>query len=125
MNTVFIVLFTTYIVSSNGFNFRIRSLENIISSQAVVSSVTNRVNTELVTGNTLFDEIEKIHDKPSPEIAFYALFMVASFYYQYIRATTVENKLHKFENFTHIRNKTNMFLLIISLVFTKDVNSVL
>lgn len=125
MNTVFIVLLVTYTVSLNGFNFRIHSLKNIISSQAVMSSVTNRLNTDLVTGNTLFSEIEKIHDKPCPEIVFYALITIASFYYQYIRATTVENKLHKFKKFTYIRNKTNMFLLIISLVFTKDVNSVL
>jgi len=125
MKSVFIILFVTYIVSSNGFNFRIHSLENIISSQAIISSVTNRLNTDLVTGNTLFSEIEKIHDKPSPEIAFYALITIASFYYQYIMTTTVENKLHKFKKFVYIRNKTNMFLLIISLIFTKDVNSVL
>lgn len=126
MKTLFII-FTTYIVSLNGFNlnFRINSLQNIISSEAVMSSITNRLNTELVTGNTLFDEIDKFHYEPSPEIAFYALLMVTTFYYQYIRSTTIENKLHKFKKFNHIRNKTNMLLLIISIVFTKDVDSVL
>lgn len=126
MNSLFIIL-TTYIVSLSGFNlnFRINSLQNIISTEAVMSSVTNRLNTELVTGNTLFDEVEKLQYKPSPEIAFYAIAMFASFYYQYLRASTLENKLHKFKMFTYIRNKTNMLLLIISLVFTKDVDSVL
>ena len=126
MKTLFII-FAIYIVSLNGFNinFRINSLQNIISSEAVMSSVTNRLNTELVTGNTLFDEVEKLHYNPSPEILFYAIAMFASFYYQYLRVSTVETKFKTFKTFTNIRNKTNMLLLIITLVFTKDVGCVL
>lgn len=104
--------------------FRINSLRTMLSTEAAVSSISNRVNSDIISENVLVDEFSKMEHHPSLNTAFYILITVASIYYQYRRITTVDNKLVRLKKFSRFRNKLDMFLLVLSIVFTKNVESV-
>lgn len=112
--------------SLRGFDirFRVSSLRVILSTEAAASSISHRVNNDIISGNVLIDEFSKMEHNPSLNSAFYITLTVASIYYQYRRMTRVDTRLVRFSQFSRIRNKLDMFLLVLSIVFTKNVESV-
>lgn len=104
--------------------FRLNSLRTMLSTEAAVSSISNRVNSDIISENVLVDEFSKMEHHPSLNTAFYILITAASMYYQYRRMTTVDTKLVRLKKFSRFRNKLDMFLLVLSIVFTKNVESV-
>jgi hypothetical protein len=95
----------------------------MLSTEAAVSSISNRLNSDIISENVLVDEFSKMEHYPSLNNACYIIITVASIYYQY-RRMSVDNKLVRLKKFSRFRGKLDMFLLVLSIVFTKNVESV-
>jgi hypothetical protein len=98
------------------------SLRNIIGSKAVMSTVLNQVNSELVNENTIISEITSTNHHLEYDL-FYAVAFVASVCIQYQYFMYFERKLQGTEMFSNIQEKTKTILFVFMLVFTKNIQN--
>lgn len=98
------------------------SIRNIIGSRAVMSTVINQVNNELVNENTIISEITSSYHNLQYD-ALYALMFICSLYIQYQYFIYFDKKLKGTEMFSNIQEKTKTILFIFMLVFTKNIQN--
>jgi len=98
------------------------SLRNIIVSRAVMSTVINEVNNELVNENAIISEITSSYHNLQYD-TLYALMFVGSIYLQYQYFIYFDKKLKGTEMFSNIQEKTKTILFIFMLVFTKNIQN--
>ena len=105
-------------------NGNIKNLQNSVSSQAVATAVTQRFNTEVIIDNPIINEITTSHYHPQQDIVLFTIFVFTA-YIQYKRMNSVDKKLTNVKLFSKIKNKTNMFFIIMTYVFTKNIDNVI
>ena len=98
------------------------SLRNIIGSKAVMSTVLNEMNNELVNENAIISEITSSYHNLQYE-ALYAFMFMGSLYLQYQYFIYFDKKLEGTEMFSSIQEKTRTVLFIFMLVFTKNIQN--
>ena len=86
-----------------GFNIRQNSLQNIIASRAIVKTVIEKIDAELVTENTLVNEVSKVQYNPHIDEVFYITVVMCAVYGLFIYTATLNEKtLMKYEKINNI-----------------------
>uniref|UniRef100_A0A6C0LS50 Uncharacterized protein n=1 Tax=viral metagenome TaxID=1070528 RepID=A0A6C0LS50_9ZZZZ len=101
---------------------RPNTLQSIIASQAVLSSITNKINTEIISENTIVKILNEFQSHASEDII-YGLVFVGSLYSQYKYTYYIENKLQNIDVFMNTQRRTNMILLTVLIIFTKNIEN--
>jgi len=109
-------------INSIALREAIFNVRNIVSSQAVLSTVNSQVNNEVLNFNFATAEISGFRYHPELEV-FYLATAVVSMYLQYKYFSYIENKWKKVETYTNAQKVTNYILLILMIVFTKNVEN--
>jgi hypothetical protein len=98
------------------------SIRNIIGSRAVMSTVINEVNNELVNENTIISEITSSYHNLQND-ALYAVMFIGSLYLQYQYFIYFDKKLKGTKMFSTVQERTKTILFIFMLVFTKNIQN--
>lgn len=110
-------LYIILIAYINAFNIRLRTIETLITSKAVLSSFISKIDTELVTNDALTNDIIKFQG----EDIIYILLFAGSLYY---KSENIENnKLNKINTYVYTKRRTNTILLIFTLVLSKNIEN--
>ena len=132
MTKVFYLLQLLLIIPDliNGFNVRQNSLQNIIATRAIVRTVIEKIDTELVTENTLVNEISKAQQDLHIEHILYATILMFGVYGLYIYTTSFNEKnsikyekLNNIEMFSTIKRKMNIAFIVITIIFTRNIEN--
>jgi hypothetical protein len=97
-------------------------LQNIITSSAVMSAVTKRVNSELIN-ESVINEVTNIHSKNEYISIVLTPLLIALLFSQYDNIKKFEKKFVDIELYSDTRKKTNLFILIVLYVFTINVEN--
>jgi hypothetical protein len=113
-----------------GFNIRQNSLQNIIATRAIVRTVIEKLDTELVTENTLVNEISKAQQYLHNDEIIYATIIIFGVYGLYIYTTNFNEKnsikyekLNNIEMFSNIKRKMNIAFIVITIIFTRNIEN--
>lgn len=111
-----------------GFNIRQSGLQNIIATRAFITTLTEKINTEIISDNNLLNEISNAQYSNHIENIFYiaiytAVLYSAIIYFTYSKETTQIEKLNNIEMFSNTKKKVNILLFIIILLFTKNIEN--
>jgi hypothetical protein len=112
-----------------GFNIRQSGLQNIIATRAFVTTLTEKINTEIISDNNLLNEISNAQYSHHIENMFYVgmyttILYSAIVYFTYSKdASTQIEKLNNIEMFSNTKKRFNMLLIVLILLFTKNIEN--
>jgi hypothetical protein len=98
-------------------------LQNIITSSAIMSAVTKRVNSELINESVIINEVTNVHSKNEYISMILTPLFIALLFSQYDNIKKFEKKFVDIELYSETRKKTNLFILIVLYVFTRNVEN--
>ena len=104
------------------YSFQLPSLRNIIASRAVLSSIANRVYSEVVSENLLTSELQRLLINPSHEVISTGL-IVYFIYLYYNNSIVNENKLEKIQMFSKTRKLLNQIIVVLIYVFSRNIQN--
>ena len=109
--------------SIHGFNIRnINSLQSILSTKAISSAITNRLNIEAFNENFIISDIMHHNQHIEADIVYFLLVTSIILYRTAEDEKTIQ-KLEQFEGFSTIQMRTNKCLLVLAIVFTRNVEN--
>ena len=124
----FVVLWCLLLVGClirvGAFRKNMSNLQNIIISQAIMSSVANKLNLEIVNDSNLLYEFRRLQYNPSEDVL-YGLIIAGSFYSQYKYSNYIDNKLQNIDVFLRTQRNTNAFMLAFIMIFSKNIENAL
>lgn len=98
------------------------SIKNMISSRAIVSTVTEQVNYQMINDNVLFSELTHSTFHPVRDLFYITIFATSSIIqYQLMRAKN--EKWLAIQTYTDVQKVTNQLIWIILIVFTKGIDN--
>lgn len=100
----------------------ISSLENIVNTKAVVSTLTSRTNTEIINDNILFEPLLVPGSFHANTDMFYITILLVSWYGR-ISTVKDESKLGNIKTYSNTRKLTNIMFLVSMFILTKNVES--
>ena len=106
------------------FRKNMSNLQNIIISQAIMSSVANKLNLEIVNDSNLLYEFRRLQYNPSEDVI-YAVIISGSLYSQYKYISYIENKLQNIDVFLRTQRLTNTLMLVFIMIFSKNIENAL
>jgi hypothetical protein len=112
-----------------GFNIRQSGLQNIITTRAFVTTLTEKINTEIISDNNLLNEISNAQYSHHIENMFYVaiytgILYSAIVYFTYSKDASIQiEKLNNIEMFSSTKKRMNMLLIILILLFTKNIEN--
>ena len=118
------LLLVGYLIRVGAFRKNMSNLQNIIISQAIMSSVANKLNLEIVNDSNLLYEFRRLQYNPS-EDALYGLIIAGSLYSQYRYSNYIDNKLQNIDVFLRTQRNTNAFMLSFIMIFSKNIENAL
>ena len=118
------LLLVGYLIRVGAFRTNMSNLQNIIISQAIMSSVANKLNLEIVNDSNLLYEFRRLQYNPS-EDALYGLIITGSIYSQYKYSNYIDNKLQNIDVFLRTQRLTNTFMLSFIMIFSKNIENAL
>ena len=128
MSLLLLLLLFTFQLS-NAFPFPrniVSPLEQLVSSQAVISTVASQVNAELVTENMIINEFTRFSSHPLID-TFYLFSILVLFIGQYKiigdNLSFSSNKWGRVDRYTKVQKVTNRILFIAMVVLTKGVEN--
>ena len=111
-------------VQVDAFRKNMSNLQNIIMSQAIMSSVANKLNLEIVNDSNLLYEFKRLQYNPYEDII-YGLIIAGSLYSQYRYSDYIDNKLQNIDVFLRTQRNTNAFMLAFIMIFSKNIENAL
>ena len=114
------ILFYKYTQSFNIKGFH--NLQTIVSTKAITNSITNRFSTEIINENFIISDIMH-HNMHIEGDLFCLLLIITSIIYKTSSDDTSINKLQNFEMFSKTQKRTNLYLLILAIVFTRNIDN--
>ena len=124
----FVVLWCLLLVGGliqvGAFRKNMSNLQNIIISQAIMSSVANKLNLEIVNDSNLLYEFRRLQYNPYEDVL-YGLIIAGSFYSQYKYISYIDNKLQNIDVFLRTQRNTNAFMLAFIMIFSKNIENAL
>jgi hypothetical protein len=132
MTKVFYLLQLLLIIPKliTGFNIRQNSVKNIIATRAIVRTVIEKLDTELITENTLVNEISKAQQYLHNDEIIYATILIFGVYGLYIYTTNLYEKnsikyekLNNIEMFSTIKRAMNIAFIVITIIFTRNIEN--
>jgi len=127
MSKIFCLL--QLITITYGFNIRQSGLQNIIATRAFVTTLTEKINTEIISDNNLLNEISNAQYSHHIENMFYVgmyttILYSAIVYFTYSKDTSTQiEKLNNIEMFSNTKKRFNMLLIVLILLFTKNIEN--
>ena len=112
------------LIRVTAFRTNMSNLQNIIISQAIMSSVANKLNLEIVNDSNLLYEFRRLQYNPSEDVI-YALIISGSLYSQYKYISYIDNKLQNIDVFLRTQRLTNTFMLSFIMIFSKNIENAL
>jgi hypothetical protein len=127
MSKIFCLL--QLITITYGFNIRQSGLQNIITTRALVTTLTEKINTEIISDNNLLNEISNAQYSHHIENMFYVsiytgILYSTIVYFTYSKDASIQiEKLNNIEMFSSTKKRMNMLLIILILLFTKNIEN--
>jgi hypothetical protein len=127
MSKIFCLL--QLITITYGFNIRQSGLQNIITTRAFLTTLTEKINTEIISDNNLLNEISNTQYSHHIENMFYVgmyttILYSAIVYFTYSKDTSTQiEKLNNIEMFSNTKKRFNMLLIVLILLFTKNIEN--
>ena len=112
------------LIRVTAFRTNMSNLQNIIMSQAIMSSVTNKLNLEIVNDSNLLYEFKRMQYNPYEDLI-YGLIIAGSVYSQYKYTSYIDNKLQNIDVFLRTQRLTNTFMLLFIMIFSKNIENAL
>ena len=112
------------LIRVGGFRKNMSNLQNIIISQAIMSSVANKLNLEIVNDSNLLYEFRRLQYNPYEDVL-YGLIIAGSLYSQYKYSNYIDNKLQNIDVFLRTQRNTNAFMLAFIMIFSKNIENAL
>jgi hypothetical protein len=112
------------LIRVGAFRKNMSNLQNIIMSQAIMSSVANKLNLEIVNDSNLLYEFNRIQYNPSEDLI-YGLIIAGALYSQYKYTSYIENKLQNVTVFLRTQRITNAVMLVFIMVLSKNIENAL
>ena len=106
-------------------NFQLRNInnvKNIISSNAVFTTFTNSMNSEIMNENLIINQMTNLEYYHQLNFVYLVLF-VTSLYVSYNYNQNIENKWENLEMFSKTKKNTRMFLIFFMILFTKNIDN--
>jgi len=111
-------------VIGGAFRKNMSNLQNIIISQAIMSSVANKLNLEIVNDSNLLYEFRRLQYNPYEDVI-YGVIIAGSLYSQYKYTSYIDNKLQNIDVFLRTQRNTNAFMLAFIMIFSKNIENAL
>jgi hypothetical protein len=126
MSKVFCLL--QLITITYGFNIRQSGLQNIITTRAFLTTLTEKINTEIISDTNVVGELTNIQYSHHIEnmfcVAIYTTILYgAIMYFTYYQDKEQIEKLNNIEMFSIMKKRMNMLLIILILLFTKNIEN--
>lgn len=99
------------------------NLQNIIISSAVMTTVTKRINSELINETIVMNDITNINSHTQQINIVLDSLLVLFLVTQYKTTLTYDQKFLNIELYSETQNSTNIFILIVLFVFTRNVEN--
>lgn len=121
------ILLLFLIKNTNGFLVKgimeeATSIKNMISSRAIISTITEQVNYQMLNDNMLFSEITHSSFHPARDLFYLSIFATSAFIqYQLLRAKN--EKWLAIETYRNMRKVANQIICIILIVLTKGIEN--
>ena len=112
-----------------GFNIRQSGLQNIIATRAFITTLTEKINTEIISDTNVVGEISNAQYSNHIEHMFYVAVYTGILYgtivyFTYNKDTAEQiEKLNNIEMFSNMKKRMNMLLIILILLFTKNIEN--
>ena len=111
-----------------GFNIRQSGLQNIITTRAFLTTLTEKINTEIISDTNVVGELTNIQYSHHIEnmfcVAIYTTILYGTIvYFTYYQDKEQIKKLNNIEMFSNTKKQINMLLIILILLFTKNVEN--
>jgi len=100
----------------------INNVKNIVHSNAVFTTFTNSMNSEIMNENLIINQMNHFEYYHQLNIVYLVLF-VTSLYVSYNYNQKIENKWENLEMFSKTQKNTRIILLIFMIVFTKNIDN--
>ena len=126
MSKVFCLL--QLITITYGFNIRQSRLQNIITTRAFLTTLTEKINTEIISDTNVVGELTNIQYSHHIEnmfcVAIYTTILYGTIlYFTYYQDKEQIEKLNNIEMFSIMKKRMNMLLIILILLFTKNIEN--
>ena len=126
MNVLITVLSLSPFISyfGNAFNIKpLNNLQTILSTKAIATAISNRFNTEFVNENLILNDIMRHNTHIEADILYFLIITCYIIYRSNPQENTVIKKLEQFEGFSIIQKRTNKYLFILAIVFTRNIDN--
>jgi hypothetical protein len=104
-----------------GFINNLSPLKKIVSSQAILSTIANRANIELINESIIIQEITNFNRHPL--INTITIGMVIGTYIIYYKTSFIEQRWRNIEIYSNQRRLVNIVLLVFLIIFVRNVES--
>jgi len=111
---------TTTLLQALSLRDTVFNVRNLIGTRAVVSSVLNQINSEIIGENLILSELSNNTHHYLEDTMYFILFSF-SLYLEYKYFTNLEKKWSGVAEYNSIQDKTKTILFIIISVFTRNV----
>ena len=106
------------------FNIKNRiNLQNIVMSSALMATITKRINMELINETIVMNDITNINSHNQQVNIILDSLLVSLLVTQYKTITNYDQKLIGIQLYSQTRNTSNIFMLTVLFVFTRNVEN--
>ena len=121
LRIVWVLLFFYQIVAWNKNNYI--NLRNIVISSAVMTTITKRINSELINETIVMNDITNINSHTQQINIVLDSLLVLFLVTQYKNTLTYDQKFVNIELYSETQKTANKFILVVLFVFTRNVEN--
>ena len=111
-----------------GFNLRKMGLQNMITARAFITTLTEKINTEIISDSDIVNELTDIQYSHHIENMFYVAIYTSLLYGAIVYSTYYNHKpkiekLKNIEMFSNTKKKMNLIIFTLIIFFTKNIEN--
>ena len=99
------------------------NLQNIVISSAIMTTVTKRINSELINETIVMNDITNINRHSQQMSILFDSLLVLFLVTQYKNTLTYDEKFVDIELYSETQKTANKFILVVLFVFTRNVEN--
>ena len=99
------------------------NLRNIVISSAVMTTITKRINSELINETMLMNDITNINSHSQQMSILFDSLLVLLLVTQYKNMLTYDQKFVNIELYSETQKSANKFVLVVLFVFTRNIEN--
>ncbi len=122
LRIVLVLLLFHQIIAFNTKNNYI-NLQNIVISSAVMTTITKRINSEIINETIVMSDITNIKSHTQQINIILDSLLVLLLVTQYKTAINYDQKFVNIDLYSETQKSTNIFILIVLFVFTRNVEN--